>query len=164
MDEVIDIAVKLVLDMIFAGIAAVGFAAISHPPKGVLKFCALIAALGHVSRYCMINFMHCNLVVASLVGALVVGFLAILIAPRLKCPPETFSFPSLLPMIPGIYAYRTVQALAITLTTDTEAEFEHWFYLFESNGLITFFVVVAMVIGQMLPILIFPRISFSSTK
>ncbi|MDE5957820.1 MAG: threonine/serine exporter family protein, partial [Muribaculaceae bacterium] len=68
------------------------------------------------------------------------------------------------PMIPGIYAYRTVQALAFALTTTQEEQFEHWFYLFESNGLITIFVVLAMVIGQMLPILIFPHISFSSTK
>lgn len=159
-----DIAVKLLLDMIFSGIAAVGFAAISNTPRRVLKFCAMIAALGHVSRYCMINFLGCHLVVASLVGALVVGILAIIIAPRLKCPPETFSFPSLLPMIPGIYAYRTIQALAMSLTTTDESEFEHWFYLFESNGLITFFVVLAMVVGQMLPILIFPKISFTSTK
>ncbi|MDE5903571.1 MAG: threonine/serine exporter family protein [Muribaculaceae bacterium] len=158
------IVTALLLDMLFSGIAAYGFAAISHPPKRVLKFCALIAALGHVSRYCMINFLHWHLVAASLIGALVVGLLAILIAPRLKCPPETFSFPSLLPMIPGIYAYRTVQALAMTLTTSSEEEFRHYFYLFESNGLITIFVVLAMVVGQMLPILIFPRISFTSTK
>ncbi|MBD5181735.1 MAG: threonine/serine exporter [Bacteroides sp.] len=159
-----EIAIKLLLDMIFSGIAAVGFAAISNTPRRVLKFCALIAALGHVSRYCMINFLGCHLVLASLVGAIVVGILAIIIAPRLKCPPETFSFPSLLPMIPGIYAYRTVQALAVSLTTTDEAQFEHWFYLFESNGLITLFVVLAMVIGQMLPILLFPKISFTSTK
>lgn len=159
-----EIALKILLDMFFAGIAAIGFAAISNTPKRVLKFCALIAALGHASRYCMINFLGCHLVVASLVGAIVVGILAIIIAPRLKCPPEIFSFPSLLPMIPGIYAYRTVQALAMSLTTSDEGEFEHWFYLFESNGLITFFVVIAMVIGQMLPILIFPKISFTSTK
>lgn len=159
-----EIAIKLLLDMIFSGIAAIGFAAISNTPRRVLKFCALIAALGHVSRYCMINFLGCHLVLASLVGAIVVGILAIIIAPRLKCPPETFSFPSLLPMIPGIYAYRTVQALAVSLTTTDEAQFEHWFYLFESNGLITLFVVLAMVIGQMLPILLFPKISFTSTK
>lgn len=102
------IVTVLLLDMLFSGIAAYGFAAISHPPRRVLKFCALIAALGHVSRYCMINFLHWHLVAASLVGALVVGLLAIIIAPRLKCPPETFSYPSLLPMIPGIYAYRAV--------------------------------------------------------
>ena len=159
-----EIAIKLLLDMIFSGIAAVGFAAISNTPRRVLKFCAVIAALGHVSRYCMINFLGGHLVLASLVGAIVVGILAIIIAPRLKCPPETFSFPSLLPMIPGIYAYRTVQALAVSLTTTDEAQFEHWFYLFESNGLITLFVVLAMVIGQMLPILLFPKISFTSTK
>ena len=159
-----EIAIKLLLDMIFSGIAAVGFAAISNTPRRVLKFCAVIAALGHVSRYCMINFLGCHLVLASLVGAIVVGILAIIIAPRLKCPPETFSFPSLLPMRPGIYAYRTVQALAVSLTTTDEAQFEHWFYLFESNGLITLFVVLAMVIGQMLPILLFPKISFTSTK
>lgn len=159
-----EIAVKLLLDMVFSGIAAVGFAAISNTPRRVLKFCALIAALGHVSRFCMINFLGCHLVLASLVGAIVVGILAILIAPRLKCPPETFSFPALLPMIPGIYAYRTIQALAVSLTTSDEAQFEHWFYLFESNGLITLFVVLAMVIGQMLPILLFPKISFTSTK
>ena len=159
-----EISIKLLLDMIFSGIAAIGFAAISNTPRRVLKFCALIAALGHVSRYCMINFLGCHLVLASLVGAIVVGILAIIIAPRLKCPPETFSFPSLLPMIPGIYAYRTVQALAVSLTTTDEAQFEHWFYLFESNGLITLFVVLAMVIGQMLPILLFPKISFTSTK
>lgn len=150
--------------MIFAGIAAVGFAAISHPPRGVLPYCALIAATGHAVRFCLINFADCHIVLASLIAAIIIGIMAIIIAPKLKCPPETFSFPSLLPMIPGIYAYRTVQALTIAITTNSEKEFQHWFYLFESNGLITVFVVLAMVVGQMLPILIFPKISFTSTK
>ena len=164
MESTFDIILKICSDMTFAAIAAVGFAAISHPPRGVLKFCALIAAIGHAARFCMINFLGCHIVLASLIAAIIIGLLAILIAPRLKCPPETFSFPSLLPMIPGIYAYRTIQALALCLTTSSEKEFQHCFYLFESNGLITFFVVIAMVIGQMLPILLFPKISFTSTK
>ncbi len=164
MQNVIDIILHLFSDMIFAGLAAVGFAAISHPPKGVIKFCALIAAVGHVTRTCLIEFAGCHIVLASLAGALIVGIMAILIAPKLKCPPETFSFPSLLPMIPGIYAYHSIQALAMSLTAHEEKAFEHWFYLFESNGLITALVVLAMVIGQMLPILLFPKISFTSTK
>lgn len=162
--EVFEIIGSILSDMFFAGIAATGFAAISHPPKGVIPYCAFIAAIGHAGRYCLINFAGCHIVLASLIGAIIIGLLAIIIAPRLKCPPETFSFPSLLPMIPGIYAYRTIQALTISLTTSNEKEFQHWFYLFESNGLITIFVVMAMVIGQMLPILLFPKISFTSTK
>ena len=164
MEQVVDIIIKIVADMNFAAIAAVGFSAISHPPKGVFIYCALIAAIGHAVRFCLINFLDCHIVLASLIAAISIGILAIIIAPRLKCPPETFSFPSLLPMIPGIYAYRTVQALTYALTTSDEHEFQHWFYLFESNGMITFFVVMAMVIGQMLPILLFPKISFTSTK
>lgn len=151
-------------DMLFSALAAVGFAAISHPPRGVLKFCGLIAAFGHASRTCLIEFAGWHIVAASFAAAVIVGLLAIIIAPRLKCPPETFSFPSLLPMIPGIYAYRTIQALVMSLTAGEEDAFEHWFYLFESNGLITAMIVLAMVIGQMLPIFLFPRISFTSTK
>ena len=164
MNEIIDITIHLFGDFIFDGIAAIGFAAISHTPKDVLKFCAIIAGAGHVTRTCLIEFAGWHIIVASLLAAVMVGILAIVIAPRLKCPPETFSFPSLLPMIPGIYAYHTIQALAMSLTTHDEKAFEHWFYLFESNGLITALVVLAMVIGQMLPILLFPRISFTSTK
>ena len=160
----IETLIDIIADMFFSALAAIGFAAISRPPQGVIKFCGLIAAFGHASRTCLIRFADCHIVLASFVAAVIVGILAILIAPRLKCPPETFSFPSLLPMIPGIYAYHTIQALAMSLTTSEEAAFEHWFYLFESNGLITALVVVAMVIGQMLPILIFPKISFTSTK
>ncbi|MDE6810940.1 MAG: threonine/serine exporter family protein [Muribaculaceae bacterium] len=158
------IVFDIAADMFFSALAAIGFAAISRPPEGVIKFCGLIAAVGHASRTCLIRFADCHIVTASFVAAVIVGILAIIIAPRLKCPPETFSFPSLLPMIPGIYAYHTIQALAMSLTTSEEAAFEHWFYLFESNGLITALILLAMIIGQMLPIMIFPRISFSSTK
>lgn len=164
MSEALSITLDLIGDMIFSSLAAVGFAAISHPPKNVLKFCALIAAVGHATRTCLIQFAGFHIVPASLIAAVMIGVLAILIAPRLKCPPETFSFPSLLPMIPGIYAYHTIQALAMALTTQNEKTFDHWFYLFESNGLITALVVLAMVVGQMMPILLFPKISFTSTK
>lgn len=112
----------------------------------------------------MMNLAGFNIVPASLVGALFIGVLAILIAPRVKCPPETFSFPALLPMIPGIYAYRTIQAFVLALSAPAEEEFSHYFYLCEFNGLTCSFVILAMVLGQMIPILIFKRVSFSATK
>ena len=60
MEQVVDIIIKIVADMIFAAIAAVGFSAISHPPKGVFIYCALIAAIGHAVRFCLINFLDCH--------------------------------------------------------------------------------------------------------
>lgn len=38
----------------------------------------------------------------------------------IHCPAEVFSFPSLLPMIPGMYAYKTILALIRFMRTEDE--------------------------------------------
>ena len=42
------------------------------------------------------------------------------IAKRVYCPAEVFAFPSLLPMIPGMYAYKTVLFLMQFFQTENE--------------------------------------------
>ena len=42
-------------DAFFAALAAVGFAAISRPPLRAYPYCALIAAIGHSSRFAMMS-------------------------------------------------------------------------------------------------------------
>lgn len=151
-------------DAFFAAIAGIGFASISNPPKSAFKYCAIIAAAGHATRYVMMNLVGANIIPASLVAALLIGMLAVYFSKKAKCPPETFSFPSLLPMIPGIYAYRALQALIMCMTTADESQFHHYAYLFGFNGLTTIFVVLAMVVGQLIPIHVFPRRSYSATR
>lgn len=151
-------------DGLFAAIAGVGFAAISNPPRIAYKYCALLAAIGHIGRYCLMTFAGFSLVFASLAGAFLVGLLAVFIAPRVKCPPEVFSYPALLPMIPGLYAYRTLQAFMLALSANGEEEFGHYFYLIEFNGLTCLFVVLGMVVGQLIPIMMFKRIAYTSTR
>ena len=41
---------KLLDDMLFAAIPAVGFALVFNVPPKALKYCAILAALGHVTR------------------------------------------------------------------------------------------------------------------
>lgn len=155
---------QILADGLLAAVAGIGFGAISNPPKSALLYCGLIAAFGHATRYCMINLIGIHIVLASLVGALVIGMLAIICARRVKCPPETFAFPALLPMIPGIYAYKTIQAFLLALTASGEDQFNHFLYICESNGLICFFIIICMVIGMLIPIYIFKKISFTVTK
>lgn len=154
----------ILADGLFAAIAGIGFGAISNPPRSALIYCGIIAALGHMTRYCLINLGDAHIVPASLAGAFVVGMLAIICAKRVKCPPETFAFPALLPMIPGMYAYRTVQAFILALTASGEDQFDHFLYICESNGIICSFIIIGMVLGQLIPIYIFKKISFSVTK
>ena len=93
-----------------------------------------------------------------------IGILAVRLALVAKCPAETCFFPALLPMIPGMYAYRTVEALVLCLCHADEATFMHYLYLFAYNGFTCSMIVLGMVIGANIPIFLMKRLSFIATK
>lgn len=163
---VLAMIIQVLQDALFAAIAAVGFAAISNPPKKAYILCAIIAAIGHSARFLMMNssFLDMHIVAASTLAAFIVGTLAVLLSPYGKLPAETCLFPSLLPMIPGIYAYKAFGSLMMCLTNGAEAEFNHYFFLFASNGLTCLFILLGMVVGGTLPIFFFKNISFQATR
>ena len=144
--------------------AALGFAAISNPPRRAYIWCAVIAAAGHSLRFSLMQWAHFHIVAASFCAALLIGLLAVLLAPRIKVPAETELYPALLPMIPGIYAYKTFAAIVMCMHYSGEQDFQHYFYLFASNGLTTFFILMAMVLGATIPMFAFQRLSFQATR
>ena len=91
-------------DAFFAAIAAIGFSAISNPPRKAYLFCALIAAAGHSIRFLLMSpgLMDMPIIPASAIASFVIGLLAVLLSPLARIPAETFLFQSLLPMILGI--------------------------------------------------------------
>lgn len=158
--------VQVLQDALFAAIAAVGFAAISNPPKKAYLFCAIIAAVGHSARFLMMNsdFLGMHIVAASTIAAFIVGTLAVLLSPLGRMPAETCLFPSLLPMIPGIYAYKAFGGLMMCLLHGGESQFDHYFFLFANNGLTCLFILLGMVVGGTFPIFFFKKISFQATR
>ena len=163
---VLAMLLQVLQDALFAAVAAIGFAAISNPPKKAYLLCAIIAAAGHSARYLLMNssLFDIHIVAASAIAAFIVGTLAVILSPYGKLPAETCLFPSLLPMIPGIYAYKAFGGLMMCLSHGCEAEFDHYFYLFASNGLTCLFILLAMVVGGTLPIFFFKNISFQATR
>lgn len=153
-------------DAFFAAIAAIGFSAISNPPGKAYLFCALIAAAGHSIRFLLMSpgLMDMPIIPASAIASFVIGLLAVLLSPLARIPAETFLFPSLLPMIPGIYAYRAFGGLAMCLFLTTETDFYHFFYLFSTNGLVCLFIIFGMVVGGTLPVFILKRIAYRATR
>lgn len=158
------VLINILEDGFFAAIAAIGFASISNPPRNAYLYCALIAAVGHSVRYMMTTFLSAHIIVASTVAALVIGMLAVWVSPKAKCPAETCLFPALLPMIPGMYAYRTIGALILCLKYTHEEAFLHYFYLLNYNGFTCVFIILGMVIGATIPIFTFKKISFQATR
>lgn len=161
-----DFFVNILEDGFFASIAAIGFSSISNTPRRAYLTCALIAAVGHAIRYMLtlpiLGGVH--IILASTVAAFAVGLFAVLFASRIKCPAEVCFFPALLPMIPGMYAYRTIEALLSCLYHTQEEVFVHYFYLFAYNGLTCTFIILGMVIGATIPVFLLKKLSFTATR
>ena len=158
--------IDILQDAFFAAIAAIGFSCISNPPRNSYCYCAFIAAVGHSIRYVLLNneWLPIHIILSSTFAAFVIGLLAVYLAPHAKCPAETCLYPALLPMIPGIYAYRTVAALLLCLYHPEETLFGHYFYLLAYNGFTCIFIVLGMVIGATIPIFLFKNTSFQATR
>ncbi len=160
------IVINIFEDGLFAAIAAIGFSSISNTPRRAYLTCGLIAAAGHAIRYVLTtpDLIGMHIIPASVLASFAIGVLAVLFAGRIKCPAEVCFFPALLPMIPGIYAYRTIEAILSCLYHTREDIFEHYFYLLAYNGLTCSFIILGLVVGATVPVFLFKKISFTATR
>lgn len=153
-------------DALFAAVAAIGFGAISRIPLKAYVWCGLIAAVGHSVRFLLLSPDLCGLhiVLATGLAAFVIGSLAVFVSPFAKTPAEAYLFPSLLPMIPGIYAYKAFGGMAMCLLGESRDSFDFYFYQFAHNAFITLGIIMAMVIGATVPIFAFKGRAFTATR
>ncbi len=153
-------------DALFAAVAAIGFGAISRIPRKAYAWCGIIAAVGHSVRFLLLNPDLCGLhiVLATGLAAFVIGSLSVFVSPFAKTPAEAYLFPSLLPMIPGIYAYKAFGGMAMCLLGESRDSFDFYFYQFAHNSFITLGIIMAMVIGATIPIFAFKGRAFTATR
>ena len=140
-------------DMFFAAIPAVGFALVFNVPPKALKYCALLGALGHVTRTIL---MHNDvpIVFATLVGAALIGFIGVHLSHRYLAHPKVFTVAAIIPMIPGVQAYKAMIAIVqIHHYGFSNALFEQMIASFIN----TTFFLGALVFGLALPGLLFYR-------
>lgn len=159
-----DFWTSVVLDGLLAAVAAIGFAVISNPPRKAIWIAALLAAVGHACRYYLLNQTPLDLTSSTLVAAFTIGMGSMFFAKIIHCPAEVFSFPSLLPMIPGMYAYKTILALIRFMKNDDETVLQQLIVEIFRNGLTALFILFALVIGVSLPLFIFYKQSFMMTR
>ena len=158
---------KFLLDALYAAIAAIGFSAISNPPRLAYLFCAIIAATGHSIRFLLMDtgIVGMSIIPATAIASFIIGALAVFLSPLARIPAETFMFPSLLPMIPGIYMYRTFGGLAMYLFRNgDDGQAVHYLNIFLNNGFTCMFIILGMVIGGTLPIFLLKHIAYRATR
>ncbi len=158
------IMLPIIEDCFFAAIAAVGFGSISNIPTRAFYGCAFLAAAGHGTRTLLMGMSCISIIWASLAGSIVIGLLSIPVSSHLKTPAESMSYPALLPMIPGMYAYRTINALLQCTEPSPDNILIHNLCTMSYNGLVCTIIILLMLIGVTIPIFFFDKYSFSATR
>lgn len=159
------IAVDILLDGLFAAVAAIGFGAISDPPMRAFPRIALLAAVGHALRFALMNYAHIDIATASLCAGVVIGMGSLWLGRGIRCPMTVLYIPALLPMVPGIYAYKAVFSLIMFLQSLNEAgEGMQYMQQFLLNATVSVSVIGVLAAGATLPIFIFNRQAFSLTR
>ena len=142
---------SLFTDGFFACLAAIGFGSINNTPRSLLPWCGFIAAIGHTTRFALMNSsLHLNIILAGFAGSIGIGIISSFVSRHHRCPYEVLAFPALLPMIPGMYAYGTIQALISYLQFGSPSQ--HYLNLLAYNAIMTMLIILFMVIGALIGI------------
>ncbi|MFU2090488.1 threonine/serine exporter family protein [Avibacterium avium] len=140
-------------DMLFAAIPAVGFALVFNVQPKALKYCAILGALGHGLRTLLVHF-DVPLVFATFAGASLIGFIGVHLSHRYLAHPKVFTVAAIIPMIPGVYAYKAMIAIVqIHHYGFSDVLFAQMIDYFIKTG----FILGALVFGLALPGLLFYR-------
>ncbi len=159
------ILTDILTDGLFAAIAAIGFGAVSDPPLRAFPYIALLAAIGHALRFCLMSYAGVDIATASLFASFTIGMGSLLLGKRIYCPMTVLYIPALLPMIPGMYAYKIVFSL-IMFMQNLDAPLLQQKYMLNlfTNGIVTCSVIFMLAVGATLPLFLFSKRAFSMTR
>jgi uncharacterized membrane protein YjjB (DUF3815 family) len=155
----------ILMDGLLAAVAGIGFGAISFPPRRVFPYIAVLAAVGHAIRFSLMNYLHVDIASASFCASLLIGILSLWFGKLTYCPITVLYIPALLPMIPGMYAYKTIFALIMFMQHLNDPGLaEEYMQTFLSNAIVTFSTVFLLAVGATLLIFICPKRAYSMTR
>lgn len=143
--------------------AAVGFGAVSDPPMRAFPAIALLAAMGHALRFCLMD-TGVDIASASLCASVAIGIGSLLLGGRIHCPMTVLFIPALLPMIPGMYAYKTVFSMIMFMQNLDDPSAAGYLAAIVRNGFVTFSVIFMLAAGAAAPIFLFNKRAHSLTR
>jgi uncharacterized membrane protein YjjB (DUF3815 family) len=138
---------------IWFGCAAVGFAVLFNVPVRTLFPIFIMGALGGLTKVALVH-LQVNVIIASLAGSTLIGFLGIPFAHNKHAPPPVFCIPAVIPMVPGIFAYRMMLGLIKIAGDIDKATSVQILSETIHNGLKVMFILMTLAAGVGLPMLI----------
>lgn len=159
------IAADIISDGLFAAIAAMGFGSISDPPMRAFPYIAILAAVGHATRYCLMTFLGVDIASASLIAAFIIGTGSVWFGRKVFCPMTALYIPALLPMVPGTYAYKTVFSLIMFLQEiSSPTQGSEYLQSMIYNASVSFSVIFMLAVGATVPVFLLRERANSMTR
>lgn len=143
-------------DALFSALAAGGFALLFNVPLRMAWACCVCGVASHTLRTLLFH-SGIDLIAGTLIGALVMGFLAQGFARQFRAPAVALAFPGVVAMVPGAYAFRAIFGiLQIAQGAATAATVTETLSLLATAGL----MIGAIAVGVATPALfVMPRSS-----
>lgn len=148
----------------WAGFAALGFAILFNVPQRTLFIIWGLGAAGGLAKFFVLS-LEVNIALASLAGAAVIGVLSVYASHNKQAPPLVFSIPSVIPLVPGAFAYRMMLGCMELAGKSVDSQ-TYLKTLAETanNGLKAFFILIAISAGVSIPMLVTRKDTFKRIK
>lgn len=147
-------AVPFAVDVLAAGVAAACYPVFFSMPYRLLGWPIAVGMAAHALHWWTINSWHASLPVAALLACLLTGAVLTPMAYLRHMPFAAVGFASVVALVPGMYAFRTVTGvveLAAGAGTQTLLEVAN-------NGSTALLTVIAMAVGLAVPTRVRDRI------
>lgn len=154
---------EILIKSFWSGIAAVGFAVLFNVPRRVIFSIGWLGAIGGLIKFSVMNF-DIGIVFASFLGATLIGIISIQMAHARNSPPLVFSIPSVIPMIPGFFAYKMMLGLIALIRIENTDTYIQTLIQTVNNGAKTMFVLISLGTGVAIPMLLTRKESIKKSK
>ena len=141
---------------LWAAPAALGFALLFNVPPRALWMCGLLAIVGHALRKAVMA-MNGDIVLGTLLAALLIGLLAEWWAGRRNEPAQIYAISAAIPMVPGTFMYKSVQALLGIATMPAGQNGQDLLVSAGVSGVKAVMIVVALAFGTGIAALLWPK-------
>lgn len=147
------------LEVVFKGfwcsLAAFGFGILFNAPKQSLWMILLVGFLGGMLKFgLMLPEVGGRIVFSSFIAALAIGFAGVFLGNWKKLIPMMITIPSVIPLVPGVFAYKAMLGL-MNLSKTPESDYGVIVNQTIYHGTMTLFVLLAITLGVTIPLILF---------
>lgn len=103
----------IVEQLVVSFIAATGFAIIFNAPRQVLWQCGTVGMFGWLVYVILARTLNMNIVIATLIAAIVVGIYSQILSKWFRTPIIIFNIAGIIPLVPGGLSYDAMRFFVI---------------------------------------------------